>query len=206
MRSRPVYVVPLSAFAIISLSLFVAGKADPAWAAPQGQSSTAPSAAPPKKTAAPSTTPSAAPSATPSTTPEASEGPGWAVNCKSGTKDKGLECRLSQTVVTKGGQVLADVTFRIASDKKATEVITRLPLGLNLPAGVSLQVDNNAPQRLPFKACDRNGCYAQGSISPELWSTLQKGKQLQVSFQNLAEKTINVPLSLDGFPDAYAKI
>jgi invasion protein IalB len=40
-------------------------------------------------------------------------GPGWAVNCKSEVNEKGLECRMSQTVVLKqSGQVLTNVTFR----------------------------------------------------------------------------------------------
>jgi len=136
-----------------------------------------------------------------------SEGPGWAVNCKSAASEKGLECRLSQTVVTRqGGQVLADVRFRIPADKKAPEAIVRLPLGILLSAGATLQVDDKAPQRLTFRTCDRNGCYARTPVSTEMLATLQKGKQLQVSFKNLAEKLITVPLSLDGFSDAYAKI
>ena len=138
--------------------------------------------------------------------PAESKGPGWAVNCKSAATDKGLECRLSQTVVTQQGGLLADVTFRIPADKKNPEAIVRVPLGVLLTAGASVQVDENAPQRLNFSACDRNGCYAQGPISTAMFATLQKGKQVKVSFQNQAKKAIDVPLSLDGFADAYAKI
>jgi len=153
-----------------------------------------------EKPPAPATPPKPAP-------PAQGEGPGWAVNCKSAASEKGLECRLSQTVVTRqGGQVLADVRFRIPADKKAPEAIVRLPLGILLSAGATLQVDDKAPQRLSFRTCDRNGCYARTPISPEMLATLQKGKQLQISFKNLADKPITVPLSLDGFSDAYAKI
>ena len=135
------------------------------------------------------------------------KGPGWAVNCKSGASEEGLECRLSQTVVTQqGGQVLADVTFRVPADKKGPEAIVRLPLGVFLPAGATLQVDDKTAQKLNFRACDRNGCYAQAAISSEMLKDLQEGQELKVSFNNLAEKQIDVPLSLDGFPDAYRKI
>ena len=149
-----------------------------------------------------------APSTTPPPPAEAEKkGPGWAVNCKSGVSEEGLECRLSQTVVTQqGGQLLTDVTFRIPADKKAPEVIVRLPLGAFLPAGATLQVDDKTPQRLDFRACDRSGCYAQAPISSQMLKDLQSGRQLKVTFKNLAEKEINVPLSLDGFPDAYRKV
>jgi len=147
-------------------------------------------------------------STTPSVPAEAEKkGPGWAVNCKSGASEQGLECRLSQTVVTQqGGQVLADVTFRIPADKKNPEAIVRLPLGVFLPAGATLQVDAKTAQKLDFRACDRNGCYAQAAVSSQMLKDLQEGKELKVSFKNLTENDIDVPLSLDGFPDAYRKI
>lgn len=149
------------------------------------------------------------PDPTPPPTPAEAEkkGPGWAVNCKSGASEQGLECRLSQTVVTQqGGQVLADVTFRVPADKKGPEAIVRLPLGVFLPAGAGLQVDDKTAQKLNFRACDRNGCYAQAPISTQMLKDLQGGQELKVSFKNLAEKDIDVPLSLDGFPEAYRKI
>ena len=84
-------------------------------------------------------TPAAPPKPVP---PAQSEGPGWAVNCKSAAAEQGLECRLSQTIVTQNGQVLADVTFRVPADKKDPEAIVRLPLGILLSAGATLQVDD----------------------------------------------------------------
>jgi invasion protein IalB len=82
----------------------------------------------------------------------------------------------------------------------------QLPLGVLLTAGATFQVDDNTAQRLNFRACDRNGCYANAPVTPEMLATLKSGKQLKISFQNLAEKPITVPLSLNGFDDAYAKM
>jgi invasion protein IalB len=139
--------------------------------------------------------------------PAPAAGPGWAVNCKSEAKEKELECRMSQTVVLKqSGQVLANVTFRVPSDTKKPEIIVQLPLGVFLPAGATFQVDENAAQRLNFRACDRNGCFANAPVSAEVMATLKKGKQLKVGFQTLAEKPVTVPLSLDGFGESYDKM
>lgn len=197
MKTRPLYVLPLSAMALawmsVTLSSDVQSAARSTVAAvderviqlAQQDNKDAPAKPPAAQEA----------------------GPGWAVNCKSDATEQGLECRLSQTVVTKqGGQVLTEVTFLFPEDNKEIEVIVQLPLGLFLPGGATIQVDDNSPQRLGFRACDRSGCFARAPISPQMLANLQKGKQLQVSFQNLAEDPINVPLSLDGFEGAYSKI
>jgi len=200
MNSWLVYVILIGTFfaAGISLPFSTESQADPARQMAELGDVT-------KKVAQQDKPPAPAASPKPAT-PAQNEGPGWAVNCKSAAAEKGLECRLSQTIVTQKGQVLADVTFRVPADKKDPEAIVRLPLGILLSAGATLQVDDKPPQQLTMRTCDRNGCYARMPISTEMLATLQKGKQLQVSFKNLAEKSITVPLSLNGFSDAYAKI
>jgi invasion protein IalB len=129
-----------------------------------------------------------------------------AVNCKSEAQDKALDCRLSQTVVTENRQLLSNVTFHFPPAPQKPDIIVHMPLGVLLPAGATLQVDDNTAQQLTFKACDRNGCYAQGPLAPDVLSQLRKGKQVNVAFKNLAEREIKVPLSLDGFGDAYGKV
>jgi len=154
------------------------------------------------------TPPAATPPAAPTTqTPQAPKtAPGWAVNCKSGAKDKSLDCRLSQTVVTQNRQTLANVTFHFPPNPQKPEIIVQLPLGVLLPAGATVQVDENPAQQLTFRACNRNGCYGQAPLSPDVLAQLRKGKQVNVAFKNLAEKEVKVPLMLDGFGDAYAKV
>jgi invasion protein IalB len=129
------------------------------------------------------------------------------VNCRSTAKEKELECRMSQTVVMKkGGPVLSRITFRIPVDTKKPEIIAQVPLGVLLTAGATFQVDENTPQQLDFRTCDRTGCYATSPVAPEVIADLKKGKKLTISFQNLAEKPITVPLSLDGFGESYDKM
>jgi invasion protein IalB len=137
----------------------------------------------------------------------ASAGPGWAVSCKSQTKDKESVCRISQAVVLKNsGQVLTNVTLRVPGDAKRSVIVIRLPLGLYLPAGATYQIDENVPQAVNIRACVRTGCYAQTPVAPDVLAALKAGKQLTIVFQNLAQKPIKVLLSLDGFGVAYDKI
>jgi len=154
------------------------------------------------------TTPTTPTGQTPAAKPQGDEkpGPGWAVNCKSGAKEKALDCRLSQTVVTKNRQVLTEVTFHFPPAGEESETIIQVPLGVLLSGGGTVQVDQNPPQSVTFRACNRNGCYGRAVLSSEFLSQLRKGKQVTVVFKNLSEKEVKVPLSLDGFSDAYGKV
>jgi len=82
----------------------------------------------------------------------------------------------------------------------------QLPLGLNLPGGARLQVDDGKVVELLIQTCENRGCYANTQISPDLLAALKSGKQLKVSFQNLAKETITIPMPLADFTAAYDKI
>ena len=100
----------------------------------------------------------------------------------------------------------ASVTFRVPTDTKRPEILIQLPLGLYIPAGASYQVDGGAAQRLNFRACDRTGCYAQTTLTPEMLASLRSGTKLILGFQTLAQKPINLSLSLGGFGETFDKI
>ena len=133
--------------------------------------------------------------------------PGWAMNCKSQATESPLECRMSQTVVTKpNGRVVASVTFRVPTGTKRPEILIQLPLGLYIPAGASYQIDEGAAQTLDFRACDRTGCYAQTNLTPEVLASMRSGTKLILGFQTLAQKPIKLSLSLRGFGETFDKI
>ena len=84
---------------------------------------------------------------------------------------------MSQTVVLKqSGQILTNITFRIPADTKKPEIIVQLPLGVFLAAGATVQVDENPPQRINYRACDRSGCFAIAPLTPEILAVLKKGE------------------------------
>ncbi|MGA9091767.1 MAG: invasion associated locus B family protein, partial [Bradyrhizobium sp.] len=119
--------------------------------------------------------------------------PGWAAHCNSVSRDAPLECAIEQNaVLTKTGQVVVVVAFRVAGDTRAPVAFVQLPLGLNLQTGTKLQVDDGKAIDLPIQTCENRGCYASNAVTPELLTALKSGKQLNVSFQNLAKETITV--------------
>ena len=139
--------------------------------------------------------------------PAAPAQPGWAARCTSASRDAPLECAIEQTaVLSKTGQLIVLVNIRVPSDTHAPVLLLQLPLGLNLPVGAKLQVDDGKSADLQIQTCDNRGCYASTPIAADLVAAMKAGKQLKLSFQNLNKETITIPMPLTDFPAAYDKI
>jgi invasion protein IalB len=164
----------------------------------------------PRSKAAPraaQTVPAAAPQAEPAPPANAATPPGWAARCSSASRDAPLECAIEQTaVLSKTGQLIVLVNIRVPSDTHTPVALVQLPLGLNLPAGAKLQVDDGKVVDLQIQTCENRGCFASTPIAPEFLAALKSGKQLKVSFQNLAKETATIPIPLADFAAAYDKI
>ena len=163
------------------------------------------SAEPPKVKGAPS-----APQATPSATPQQADAtpqPGWVARCASAGRAAPLECAIEETaVLAKTGQLVVLVNIRVTSDTRTPVAMVQLPLGLNLPLGAKLQVDDGNSIDLQIQTCENRGCYANLPVAPDLLTALRTGKQLKIAFHNLAKDPITIPMPLTDFAAAYDKI
>jgi invasion protein IalB len=167
-----------------------------------------PKSAPHSAQAAPAAPPAATTPGTPQAdTPPAAAPPGWAARCTSASRDAPLECAIEQTaVLSKTGQLIVLVNIRVPSDTHAPVLLLQLPLGLNLPVGAKLQVDDGKSADLQIQTCDNRGCYASTPIAADLLAAMKAGKQLKLSFQNLNKETITIPMPLTDFAATYDKI
>ena len=100
--------------------------------------------------AAPDTPQGDASGAAPATPPQ----PGWAARCSSASRDAPLECAVEQTaILQKTGQLIILVNIRVPSDTRMPVAMVQLPLGLNLPGGAKLQVDDGRTTDLQIQTC-----------------------------------------------------
>jgi invasion protein IalB len=176
----------IMSFGLPGLSYAQAPKAKSAPAAPVAQAAPAP----------------AAPSA------EAAPAPaGWVARCASASRGAPLECAAEQTaVLTKTGQLIVLINIRVPGDTHAPVAVIQLPLGLNLPAGAKLGVDDGKTVDLQIQTCEQRGCYTNTPIAPDMLAAMKTGKLLKISFQNLAKEVIAIPMPLTDFAAAYEKI
>jgi invasion protein IalB len=149
----------------------------------------------------------ATPSPAPSSQSDAPPQPGWIARCSSPSRDAPLECAIEESaVLTKTGQLIVLVNIRVPSDTHAPIALVQLPLGLNLPVGAKLQVDDGKVVDLQIQTCENRGCYANTPLTPDMLTAMRSGKQLKVAFQNLTKETITIPMPLADFAAAYDKI
>lgn len=187
----------MNKFANLAILVALAAWGTPGHAQQAAKSKAAPRAA--------QTTPAPPQAETPPANPAPQ--PGWAARCTSASREAPLECVIEQTaVLSKTGQLIVLVNVRVPSDTHTPVILIQLPLGLNLPAGAKLQVDDGKSIDLQIQTCEARGCFTSAPIAPEQLAAMKSGKELKVSFQNLGKEIISIPMPLADFATAYDKI
>lgn len=130
----------------------------------------------------------------------------WVVRCD--TPAKGAQrCRLLQVVRLKdSGQRLIQVGVARVEGAEAPVASVVLPLGIYLPAGLTIQIDEGEALRAPIEQCARAGCEARLQLTEGLLAQMKAGKQAKYTFQNMLRKDVTIPAPLDGFTKAIAEL
>jgi len=170
----------------------------PAPKAPAKPPAAAPKAAPQKPAA-----PEAQPPAAEAQQPQLIYSP-WTKFCL-----KGQETNAQQVCFTgkdgrieSGMPVIAAVLIEPEGDSKKVLRVT-LPLGMQLPQGTRVIVDQGQPMNAPYIICFTNGCMADYEASAELIGKLKKGQGLVVQGINSQGQPISLVLPLTDFGKAY---
>ncbi len=124
----------------------------------------------------------------------------WTTRCDNKNEAKIERCYIFQNLVLReGGQRVLHVAVGYIPDLDDPVALVTLPLGISLPPGASIQVDDNEALRFQIERCETNGCRAGISLDDEMLQQLQKGLEAQIIFHDGARRPISVPLSLKGF-------
>lgn len=142
-------------------------------------------------------------------TAQAGDAPGpapWGAFCSSDGRREALDCQIEQrVVVSNSGQLLAAVAVRLPRDGSAPLLVVQTPFGLFLPAGLKLAVDDTELTSLPLRTCDASGCYADTPATDDLVAAMKRGNTLSVTFEDVRQNKIAIPVSLNGFSAALDK-
>jgi invasion protein IalB len=122
---------------------------------------------------------------------------------------KGQEANAQQVCFTgkdgrieSGMPVVAAVLIEPEGGTKKVLRVT-LPLGMQLPQGTRVIVDQGQPMNAPYIICFTNGCMADYEASAELIGKLKKGQGLVVQGINSQGQPISLVLPLSDFGKAY---
>jgi len=131
----------------------------------------------------------------------------WVSTCTSNGRGQPLECAMEQRAVAKeNGRVIGLVSIRVPSQTRKPVTMIQLPLNLFLPAGVNVDVDGDMTQNQAFQTCNQQGCFVGFPISDNMLKQMFTGGKFNVTFQYLDKKPFTLPMSLEGFTDAYNRI
>jgi invasion protein IalB len=131
----------------------------------------------------------------------------WQVVCKPpppGAKNE--VCALVQSVTAEDrNNIGLTVYFQKFSDgKRVLRVFA--PLGVLLPPGLGLKIDDKDVGHAPFVRCHNFACYAQVVVEPPLIEQLKTGKTAVFIIFQSEEAGIGIPISLAGFSQALAAL
>ena len=131
----------------------------------------------------------------------------WQVVCKPpppGAKNE--ICALVQSVTAEDrNNVGLTVYFQKFSDGKRVLRIFA-PLGVLLPPGLGLKIDDKDVGHAPFVRCHTFACYAQVVVEDKLVEQLKTGKTAVFIIFQTEEAGIGIPISLAGFGQALAAL
>jgi invasion protein IalB len=126
----------------------------------------------------------------------------WAVQCAE-VSGQGKQCNLAQTLVdTRRRQPLASWVIGNNEEGVLTSSIT-IPAGVNVSAGVSIQIGDRESFEVPFTTCVRAGCVAQFAASSAVVDAMASYERAVVTMKTLQDQDIGLPFSLSGFTEAY---
>ena len=127
----------------------------------------------------------------------------WQIVCKApppGAKNE--VCAIVQSVTAEDrNNVGLTVYFQRFSDgRRVLRVFA--PLGVLLPPGLGLKIDNKDVGHAPFIRCNTFACYAQVVVEDPLVEQLKNGKSAVFIIFQSEEAGIGIPISLAGFGQA----
>ena len=128
----------------------------------------------------------------------------WQIRCDTPPGAQSEQCALMQSVTAEDRpNVGLTVIVLKTSDQKSRLMRVVAPLGVLLPSGLGLKIDNQDVGRAGFVRCLPNGCVAEVVMDDNLINKLRTGKTSTFIIFQTPEEGIGFPMSLKGFGEGY---
>lgn len=131
----------------------------------------------------------------------------WQIRCDTPPGAKSEQCALIQSVVAedRSNAGLTVIVLKTA-DQKSKLMRVVAPLGVLLPSGLGLKLDDQDVGRAGFVRCLPNGCVAEVVLDDTLLGRLRSAKTATFIIFETPEEGIGFPLSLNGLGEGYDKL
>jgi invasion protein IalB len=124
----------------------------------------------------------------------------WNLVCDTPPGARAEQCAMVQSVVAEDQQNvgLTVIVLKTADGKKRI-IRVLAPLGVLLPSGLGLKIDNVDVGRAGFVRCLSNGCIAEVVMQDDLIAKLKAGTTATFIVFKTPEQGVGIPVTLKGF-------
>ena len=124
----------------------------------------------------------------------------WQMRCEVPPGAKAEQCALVQNVAAEDRPNLTLLVIVLkTADQKSRLLRVVAPLGVLLPSGLGLKIDDKDIGRAGFVRCLTTGCVAEVVMDDTLLGQLKGGKNATFIVFQTPEEGVGVPVSLNGF-------
>ena len=163
---------------------------------------------------APGDAPAAPPA--PATPPAPAAGPrdgkvlqDWTLRCQLPQPEQEI-CEMRHWIVDPNGQRVGLAVVGRLPNTDIPGLLILLPLGISLPPGTFLKIDQGEERRIPVERCESQGCRIELLLDGDLLPRLKAGSRATVGFHiydgGAQRPRVDVPVSLIGFSAALAEV
>jgi invasion protein IalB len=131
----------------------------------------------------------------------------WQIRCDTPPGAQNEQCALIQSVTAEDRpNVGLTVIVLKTSDQKSRLMRVLAPLGVLLPTGLGLKINQTDVGRTAFVRCLPNGCVAEVIMDDNLIRQMRSGQTATFIIFQTPEEGIGIPMSLNGFGDGFDKL
>ena len=131
----------------------------------------------------------------------------WQVRCDTPPGAQTEQCALIQSVTAEDrANVGITVIVLKTADQKSRLMRVVAPMGVLLPSGLGLKIDQMDVGRAGFVRCLPTGCVAEVVMDDTLIKQLRTGTTATFIIFQTPEEGIGFPMSLKGFGDGFDKL
>ena len=126
----------------------------------------------------------------------------WRVHCNASEGAPSVCIMVQEVVFKKTGKRILQFVIRYTKNADTLIGDIILPLGIYLPAGVTMQIDKGQVFEIPVELCTdgrMRGCRARFSFDAALLAKTKAGGKANIVFQDSRQTPVPVPVSLTGF-------
>jgi invasion protein IalB len=128
----------------------------------------------------------------------------WELRCETPPGALHQQCALLQSVTAEDRPNVSLVVIVLkTADGKSRLLRVIAPLGVLLPSGLGLKIDNADVGRAGFVRCLPTGCIAEVVMEDKLIQSLKNGHNATFIIFQTPEEGIGIPLSLKGFAEGF---